>query len=62
MFSLFGLLEISVPHDFGHVEQSFSLGHLWFVITDVPPQPNSPSENVSLSQNEVIGQQISKRH
>src|ERR1700712_373447 len=39
-FSPFGLHEISVLIE-------LTLGHLCYRLTDVPPQPNSPPENVS---------------
>ena len=39
-FCPFALLEISVPHE-------PPLGHLRYGLTDVPPQPNSPPDNVS---------------
>jgi hypothetical protein len=38
-FYPFVLLEISVLHE-------FLLGHLRYGLTDVPPQPNSPPDNV----------------
>jgi hypothetical protein len=38
-FSPFSLLEISVLNE-------FPLGHLRYILTDVPPQPNSPPDNV----------------
>ena len=38
-FYPFVLLEISVLHE-------FPLGHLRYFLTDVPPQPNSPPDNV----------------
>jgi hypothetical protein len=38
-FCPFALLEISVLHE-------FPLGHLRYGLTDVPPQPNSPPDNV----------------
>jgi hypothetical protein len=38
-FYPFVLLEISVLHE-------SSLGHLRYFLTDVPPQPNSPPDNV----------------
>ncbi|KAI0867227.1 hypothetical protein GGS24DRAFT_495488 [Hypoxylon argillaceum] len=38
-FYPFVLLEISVLHE-------FSFGHLRYGLTDVPPQPNSPPDNV----------------
>lgn len=38
-FYPFVLLEISVLHE-------FPLGHLRYFFTDVPPQPNSPPDNV----------------
>ncbi|EER02990.1 senescence-associated protein, putative, partial [Perkinsus marinus ATCC 50983] len=38
-FSPFGLREISVLTE-------LTLGHLRYHLTDVPPQPNSPPENV----------------
>ncbi|CAG7870770.1 unnamed protein product [Brassica rapa] len=34
-----------VPHDIS-VLVEFILGHLCYLLTDVPPQPNSPPENV----------------
>ncbi|CAG7863200.1 unnamed protein product [Brassica rapa] len=34
-----------VPHDIS-VLVEFILGHLGYLSTDVPPQPNSPPENV----------------
>ena len=39
-FCPFALLEISVLHE-------PPLGHLRYGLTDVPPQPNSPPDNVS---------------
>src|SRR6218665_988540 len=39
-FYPFVLLEISVLHE-------LPLGHLRYSLTDVPPQPNSPPDNVS---------------
>ena len=39
-FSPFGLQEISVLFE-------LLLGHLWYCLTDVPPQPNSPPDYVS---------------
>lgn len=39
-FCPFALLEISVLHE-------PPLGHLRYLLTDVPPQPNSPPDNVS---------------
>ena len=39
-FYPFILLEISVLHE-------SPLGHLRYLLTDVPPQPNSPPDNVS---------------
>ena len=38
-FYPFVLLEISVLHE-------SPLGHLRYLLTDVPPQPNSPPDNV----------------
>ena len=38
-FYPFILLEISVLHE-------LPLGHLRYLLTDVPPQPNSPPDNV----------------
>jgi hypothetical protein len=38
-FCPFALLEISVLHE-------SPLGHLRYGLTDVPPQPNSPPDNV----------------
>src|SRR5687767_9735983 len=38
-FSPFGLREVSVLTE-------LILGHLRYLVTDVPPQPNSPSERV----------------
>ena len=38
-FSPFGLQEISVLIE-------LALGHLRYLLTDVPPQPNSPPDNV----------------
>ena len=38
-FSPYGLLEISVLHE-------SPLGHLRYRLTDVPPQPNFPPDNV----------------
>ena len=38
-FYPFVLLEISVPDE-------LPLGHLRYLLTDVPPQPNSPSDHV----------------
>ncbi|CAG7870481.1 unnamed protein product [Brassica rapa] len=34
-----------VPHDIS-VLVEFILGHLGYLLTDVPPQPNFPPENV----------------
>ena len=39
-FSPFGLHEISVLIE-------LTLGHLRYFLTDVPPQPNSPSKSIS---------------
>ncbi len=39
-FCPFALLEISVLYE-------LPLGHLRYGLTDVPPQPNSPSDKVS---------------
>ncbi|PHT27277.1 Regulator of rDNA transcription protein 15 [Capsicum baccatum] len=35
----------SVPHEFSVLVELF-LGHLRYLLTDVPPQPNSPPDNV----------------
>ena len=46
-FSPFGLHEISVLIE-------LTLGHLRYLLTDVPPQPNSPPDYVFYSGQEVI--------
>ena len=47
-FSPFGLQEISVLIE-------LALGHLRYLLTDVPPQPNSPPDNVfHLDRTEVL--------
>ena len=53
-FSPFSLLEISVLNE-------FPLGHLRYLLTDVPPQPNSLSDNViNLDQPLALIQEIRK--
>ena len=39
IFSPFSLHKISVLNE-------IAFGHLWWLLTDVPPQPNSPPVNV----------------
>ncbi len=41
-FTLFSLQKISVLLE-------LALGHLRYLLTDVPPQPNSPPDNVPMS-------------
>jgi hypothetical protein len=45
-FSPYGLREISVLTE-------LTLGHLRYRLTDVPPQPNSPSNSVSYTVSQV---------
>jgi hypothetical protein len=53
-FSPFGQQEISVPFE-------LTLGHLRYYLTEVPPQPNSPSNYVfHLDQTEVFKARITK--
>jgi hypothetical protein len=54
-FSPFGLHEISVLIE-------LTLGHLRYCLTDVPPQPNSPPDNVFRADQPVRGPTLTPKH
>ena len=54
-FSPFGLHEISVLIE-------LILGHLRYCLTDVPPQPNSPPDNVIRADQPARGPTLNPKH
>ena len=54
-FSPFGLHEISVLIE-------LTLGHLRYRLTDVPPQPNSPPDNVIRADQPARGPTLNPKH